>query len=99
MKRRDLLTLPFVAAAARPLGAIAQQPELPVIGYLSPQSPEAGAPDAAAFRQGLEAVGFIEGRDIAIEYRWGDDAYDRLPAVGAEFVARKVRVIFALSVV
>jgi putative ABC transport system substrate-binding protein len=99
MKRRDLITLAIVAAAARPLGAGAQQNAVPVIGYLSPLSPEAGASDVAAFREGLLGAGFVEGRDAAIEYRWANDEYDRLPALATDLVARNVRVIFAQSVV
>ena len=99
MNRRDLATLAILATVARPFGARAQQPELPVIGYLSPQSPEQGAPFVAAFREGLQGIGFVEGRDVAIEYRWGHDQYDRMPALAADLVARKVRVIFAFTVV
>ncbi len=99
MKRRDLITLAIVATIAQPLGARAQQKALPVIGYLSPKSPEAGAPDVAAFRQGLGEIGFAEGRDVAIEYRWGHDQYDRMPAMASDLVSRNVRVILALSVV
>jgi putative tryptophan/tyrosine transport system substrate-binding protein len=99
MKRRDLITLAIVAAAARPFGAGAQQKAMPLIGYLSPQSPEAGAPDLAAFREGLAGIGFVEGSDVAIEYRWGHDEYDRLPALAANLAVHNVRVIFALSVV
>jgi putative tryptophan/tyrosine transport system substrate-binding protein len=87
------------ATAAMPLAAYAQQRELPVVGYLSPQSPEAGARDVEAFGQGLREIGFVEGRNVAIEYRWGHDEYGRLPALANDLVARKVSVIFALSVV
>jgi putative tryptophan/tyrosine transport system substrate-binding protein len=98
MKRRDLITLAIVATVVRPHSASAQ-PELPVIGFLSPKSPEAGAPDVAAFREGLAGIGFVEGSDVAIEYRWGNDQYDRMPELAKDLVARKARVIFAESVV
>jgi putative ABC transport system substrate-binding protein len=99
MNRRDLVTLAILAAVARPLAAGAQQPRLPVIGYLSPQSPKAGAFSAAAFREGLQGAGFVEGSDVAIEYRWGNGEYDRLSALAKDLVARNVRVIVAVSVV
>jgi putative ABC transport system substrate-binding protein len=99
MNRRHLVILATLAAVARPLVAGAQQPRLPVIGYLSPQSPKAGAFSAAAFREGLQGAGFVEGRDVAIEYRWGNGEYDRMPALAKDLVARDVRVIVAVSVV
>ncbi|HEY8874995.1 MAG TPA: ABC transporter substrate-binding protein [Stellaceae bacterium] len=99
MRRRDLVTIAILAAAARPRGAGAQQHELPVIGFLSPKSPEAGAPDVAAFREGLQGTGFVEDRNVAIESRWGNDQYDRMPALANDLVARKARVIFAESIV
>jgi putative ABC transport system substrate-binding protein len=92
-----MLVLASAVTAARSLHA--QQKAIPVVGYLSPKSPGAGAPDTAAFRQGLEEIGFVEGRNVAIEYRWADDEYDRLPALVADLVARKVSVIFSVSVV
>jgi len=99
MRRRDLVTLAILAAAALPRGAGAQQPELPIIGYLSPSSPKSGAGGVAAFREGLQAAGFVEGRDVAIDYRWGNGEYDRVPALAKDLVARNVRVIVAVSVV
>ena len=99
MNRRDLVRLAILAAVGRPFGARAQQPEPPVIGYLSPGSPERGAANVAAFREGLQGAGFVEGRDVAIEYRWGNGEYDRLPALAKDLVARNVRVIVAVSVV
>jgi putative tryptophan/tyrosine transport system substrate-binding protein len=100
MRRRDFIAiLGGGAVVTGPLAVRAQQKPLPVVGYLSPKSPEAGVPDVAAFRQGMEEIGFVEGRNVAIEYRWGYDQYDRLPALAADLVARKVSVIFALSIV
>jgi putative tryptophan/tyrosine transport system substrate-binding protein len=99
MNRRDLVTLAILAAVARPFGARAQQHELPVIGYLSPKSPEAGAADVAAFREGLQSAGLVEGRDVTVEYRWANNQYDRMPALAKDLVGRNVRVINALSIV
>jgi len=99
MNRRDLVTFATLAAAARAFRARAQQPELPVIGYLSPQSPEAGARDAKPFGEGLREIGFVEGSNVTIDYHWGNGEYDRLPALAADLVARNVRVIVAVSVV
>ncbi|MFI4947365.1 MAG: ABC transporter substrate-binding protein [Alphaproteobacteria bacterium] len=99
MNRRDLVTLAILGTFAGPRGTGAQQPGLPVIGYLSPQPPEAAAPEVAAFRDGLQAAGFVEGSNAAIEYRWGNNEYDRLPMLAADLVARNARVIFAESVV
>jgi putative ABC transport system substrate-binding protein len=99
MNRRDLVTLAMLAAAARPLGAGAQLSGSPVVGYLSPQSPAAGARGAASFREGLQGAGFVTGSNVAIEYRWCNGEYDRLPALAEDLVARSVRVIVADSVV
>ena len=99
MRRREFVQLAAGAALARPLAAGAQQAGMPVIGYLTPKTPEAGAGDVAAFRDGLQGSGFVEGRNVAIEYRWANHEYGRLPALAADLVARKVKVICALSVV
>ena len=94
MRRRDVITLITGAAAGWPLGASAQQPDLPVVGYLGATS---GGP-GPAFRRGLSEAGFVEGRNVAIEYRWAQGEYDRLPALAADLVARRVTVIFSSSI-
>jgi putative tryptophan/tyrosine transport system substrate-binding protein len=80
-------------AAAWPLVARAQQAPPPTIGFLAPASADGFASYVEGFRQGLSAGGFVEGRNVAVEYRWADNQLDRLPALAAELVARRVAVI------
>jgi putative ABC transport system substrate-binding protein len=94
MRRRDLLRM-LGGAAAWPLAARAQSPPMPVIGYLGPESPGPFASRVTAFRDGLAEAGFVEGRNVAIEFRWAEGQYDRLPALAASLVDRRVDVIAA----
>ena len=91
--RREFITL--LVAAAWPLAARAQQPAMPVVGYLGPASPEASRNQLAAFHRGLADTGYVEGRNVAIEYRWAENHYDRLPALATELVHRQLSVIVA----
>jgi putative tryptophan/tyrosine transport system substrate-binding protein len=83
------------SAAAWPVVARGQQPALPLIGFLNSGSPGGYAPYVAAFRQGLKETGYVEGQNVAIEFRWADGQYDRVPAMAAELVRRQVAVIVA----
>src|SRR5205085_4731075 len=96
MRRRDFITL-LGGAAAWPVAARAQQPaSMPVIGYLSSFPADISPKFTQAFRQGLNDVGFFEGRNVTIEYRWDEEGrYDRLPAMAADLVGRRVAALFA----
>jgi putative ABC transport system substrate-binding protein len=97
MKRRELIRVLAGAAVAWPLASHAQQPAIPVIGFLNGGTPAGYERYAAAFRQGLNENGYVEGRNLVIEYRWGEDKYDRMPALAADLVSRQVTVLAATS--
>src|SRR5215217_3582297 len=92
MRRREFI---IAGAAAWAFPALGQEKAVPVVGYLGPESPERFATRVAAFREGLAEAGYVEGRNVAIEFRWAEGQYGRLPALAAELVNRRVDVIAA----
>src|SRR4051812_20127195 len=97
MKRRDLLTLLGGAAAACPVRAWGQQAAMPVVGVLAGGSPVADAFRIDAFRRGLSQIGFSEGRNVSLEYRWAEGKYERLPALMTDLVSRRVTAIVSVG--
>jgi putative tryptophan/tyrosine transport system substrate-binding protein len=96
VRRREFITL-LSGAAAYSLQARAQQPQMPVVGFLHAGTPSAFASLVTAFREGLGTAGYVEGRSVAIEYRWAENQYERLPALLTDLVSRRVAVIAALG--
>jgi putative tryptophan/tyrosine transport system substrate-binding protein len=94
MRRRDVLA-GLGVAAAWPLPALAESPAMPVIGYLAPESPRLFGSRLKAFREGLADVGYVEGRNVTLDYRWAEGRYDRLPALAADLANRNVGVLVA----
>ena len=95
MRRRDFISIVVGGVCATPLAALAQKSTLPVIGFLSSASPAGFRHRVAAFKEGLSQLGFVEGQNVAIEYRWAEDQYDKLPNLAAELVRKEVTIIVA----
>jgi ABC-type uncharacterized transport system substrate-binding protein len=97
MRRRDFITLVGSTAAAWPLATRAQQPAMPVVGFLGSTSPDLYAHLVRAYRQGLSEAGYVEDRNVAIDFCWVESQYDRLPALATELVHRRVSAITAAA--
>ncbi len=97
MRRRDFIVLSGGAVATWPLAARSQQPTKPVVGWLGPERADAVSQHVAAFHEGLSAAGFVEGKDVIVEYRWAEEHLDRVPALALDLIRRWVNVILTIS--